>query len=148
MRELIRFALEYAYSTPPDWAAHQGHAANALARLLRRYILRREEVRVWWRFFCAMTAHAPRDPELGAWQAKMQRDLVAFFAGVLSGGVTRGELRLSQEASIEAERLVGLAHGLALRQLLDPRPAVVAACRSLLEAEIAAICTSRTVVRL
>ena len=60
-RGLVHFALHYAYATPPDWREHAGHASKGLARLLRRYVLARDDVRAWWRFFCAVTAHAARD---------------------------------------------------------------------------------------
>jgi AcrR family transcriptional regulator len=140
-RGLVKFAIEYAYAPPSDWDDHTTDTATALRRLLRRYLLTRREVRDWWRFWSAMTAHAPRDEDVAKWQRTTHRKLVEFFASVLETGAVR-------EPELEAERLVALAHGLALRQLVDDRRAVLATARALLEAEIERLCASRTGVRL
>ncbi|WP_394846489.1 TetR family transcriptional regulator [Pendulispora brunnea] len=147
-RGLIRFALSYAYQPPPDWSAHEGDTGSALRRLFQRYLLQRDQVRVWWRFWCAITAAASSDPEMAEWQMRTHQALVGFFAAVLGPAERRGELASRVDADAEAERLVALAHGLALRQLVDPRPEVFDLCKSLLEQEIERVCTSRTDVRL
>src|SRR5262245_7858035 len=58
---LLAAALDYAYREPFDWPEHAGDARRGLRRLLRRYILRQRGVRAWWRFWCAVTAHAAKD---------------------------------------------------------------------------------------
>src|SRR5262245_55015778 len=55
---LLEAALDYAYREPFDWSEHAADSRRALRRLLQRYVLRRRDVRAWWRFWCAITAHA------------------------------------------------------------------------------------------
>ncbi len=145
---LLRFALQYAYATPPDWSAHAGDTRTALRRLFRRYLLDRKNVRMWWRFFCAVTAHAAHDRYFASWQEDTQSKLIAFFADVLRAGVERGEIIRTADVRMEAERAVAFAHGVALRQLTDPGKATLALAEALLDAEIERLCQSRTSVRL
>lgn len=147
-RGLVRFALQYAYAAPPDWSEHQGDTSSALARLFRRYVLDREEVRTWWRFFCAVTAHAGHDAFFRKCQTDTQEKLVAFFGDVLRAGQRRGEVPRALDADVEAEHAVALAHGVALRQLTSPGRPGIALAKRILEAEIRRLCVSRTSVRL
>jgi AcrR family transcriptional regulator len=133
---LLEAALDYAYREPLDWPEHAKDARRGLTRLLRRYVLRRREVRDWWRFWCAVTAQAAKDRRIAARQKKNQLALVAFFAKVIGSGVARGELRRGLDPEREAERLVALAHGLALRQLVDGGPSAVRVAEALLAAEV------------
>jgi AcrR family transcriptional regulator len=138
---LLEAALDYAYREPLDWAEHSTGARRGLGRLLRRYVLRRREVRDWWRFWCAVTAQAAKDRHIAARQRKNQRALVAFFAKVIASGVESGELRRGLDADREAERLVALAHGVALRQLVDGSNDVIRASEALLASEVRGLLT-------
>ena len=129
---LILAAVDFAYRPPADWKEHQDTTGRALRRLLKRYVLDEDKVRVWWRFFCAITAHASSDADLAARQAHNQRYLVDFFARVIRQGRQSGDVDQCVDPRMAAESLVGLAHGLALRQLLEPSPAVLRRCRRLL----------------
>src|SRR5262245_59245399 len=80
---LLEAALDYAYREPFDWLDHAGDPKRALRRLLRRYVLRKREVRAWWRFWCAVTAYAAKDRRVAARQRKNQRALVGFFARII-----------------------------------------------------------------
>lgn len=133
---LLRAALDYAYREPLDWAEHASDARRGLRRLFRRYVLTRREVRVWWRFWCAMNAYAAKDSSVAKRLRENQRALVDFFARLIASGVERGELARKLDPKREAERLVALAHGLALSQLIDPRRALADESEALLEAEI------------
>jgi len=145
---LVRFALQYAYAAPPDWSAHSGDTKSALERLFRRYLLDRDDVRTWWRFFCAVTAHAARDAVIRKCQVEAQEQLVGFFADVLGAGQKRGDVSRSLDAADEAEHAVALAHGVALRQLTSPGKAGLTLAKRILDAEIKRLCASRTNVRL
>jgi AcrR family transcriptional regulator len=159
---LLLAAIDFAYRPPADFSAHAGSPRASLRRLARRYVLRQPKVRVWWRFYFAAVAHAAKDAEVAQRLADNRRSLVLFFAAALAAGAAPGgpadprpegahEARLAPaapEAEEAAERLVALAHGLALRQLTEPGEATVAACERLLEAEIELACRSRTSVQL
>lgn len=135
---LLRAALDYAYQRPSDWGSYEGSAREALHRLARRYVLIRPEVRVWWRFWCAVTAHASSDRKVAERQKENHGFLVGFFAEIVARGVARGEFAKAAVAEV-AERLCALAHGLALRQLVDDRPAVCRKAQRILAAEIDAL---------
>lgn len=119
-RGLLDAAVDYAYQPPPNLFDDGGSAASALSRVLgERYVLRRAKVRLWWRFYSAISAHASKDVELAHRLSANHRALVGFFADILAQGNGSGEL-LVEQTNEEAERLVALAHGLALWQLVDP----------------------------
>jgi AcrR family transcriptional regulator len=158
---LLLAAIDFAYRPPADFAAHAGSPRASLRRLARRYVLRQPKVRVWWRFYFAAVAHAAKDAEVAQRLAHNRRSLVLFFAAALAAeaapggpaaprpeGAHEALLAPAPEAEEAAERLVALAHGLALRQLTEPGEATVAACECLLEAEIELACRSRTSVQL
>ncbi|MDQ3034213.1 MAG: TetR/AcrR family transcriptional regulator [Myxococcota bacterium] len=146
-RGLLDAAIDYAYQRPRDLEEHTASTRATLERLLRRYLLRDKKVRVWWRFYCALVAHAPTDRALARRLTQRRRALVTFFADVLETGIARRELALEAPTAC-AERLVAIAHGAALSQLVDPSEAVLHASEQLLAAEVARICESRTTVQL
>jgi hypothetical protein len=53
--------------------------------------------------------------------------------------VKRKELRPRLVARLEAERLVGLAHGIALQQLVDPAPRAAARAERVLRSAVRAL---------
>ena len=132
---LLVAALDYAYRAPRDWERDLADPRAALGRLLARYVLDRASIRTWWRFWCAVTAHAPRDPELARRQEENQAALLGFFTEALSHGVTRGAFFVA-EPRVEAEAMVALGYGVALRQLIDESPLATARARALLDAAV------------
>jgi TetR/AcrR family transcriptional repressor of bet genes len=147
-RGLLDAAVDFAYQPPRDLEAHGASTRATLERLLRGYVLRERKVRVWWRFYCALVAHAPKDRALTRRLTERRRALVAFFAAALEAGEARGEIALDAPAARIAERIVVVAHGAALGQLVDPSAATLAAAEALLAEEVASACESRTVVQL
>jgi AcrR family transcriptional regulator len=149
---LLLAAIDFAYRPPADFREHAASPPAGLRRLLRRYVLRQHKVRVWWRFYFAVVAHAAKDPAVAQRLADNRRALVLFFAAAIEAGPATPSdapaCPLSPAAEAAAERLVALAHGLALRQLTDPCEATIAACERAFEAEIALACASRTTVQL
>jgi AcrR family transcriptional regulator len=135
---LLLASLDYAYHPPHDWSWHAVDPRQSLTRLTRRYVLDKDDQRAWWRFWCAMTAHAPRAADLSRRQTENQQTRVAFFRAVLQWGVDQGNFT-AVNPETDSERLVAFAHGLALRQLVDPSAGVVASCCRLLTNEIEAL---------
>lgn len=133
---LLDAALDYAYQPPRDFAQHRATARATLERLLQRYVLRRPKVRVWWRFYCAVVAHAAKDRRLARRIAENRRLLVQFFAAAVAVGIESGEVQTRQSPAQIAERLVTVAHGAALSQLVDGSPAAVRAAEAILAAEL------------
>ncbi len=155
-RGLLLAAIDFAYRPPADFGEHASARAR-LRRLARRYALRKPKVRTWWRFYFALVAHAAKDPDVARRLADNRRSLVLFFAAALAPDPPHGDAAPradepdeAAEAAAEAaaERLVALAHGLALRQLIEPDEATIDACERLLGAEIERTCASCTIVRL
>lgn len=132
---LLAAALDYAYREPPGWSAEGLDAAARLGAVLARYVLRRRRVLVWWRFFVAVSAYAAKDRRVAARLGRHQERLVDYVASLVAAA---GQRRAG-EARREAERLMALAHGAALRQLLEPRPARFAWAEALFAAELRAL---------
>ena len=133
---LLDAAIDYAYQPPRDFEDHQATTRATLERLLRRYVLGPPKVRVWWRFYCAVVAHAAKDRRVARRLAETRRALVQFFAAAIERGIERGEVRSGRSATEIAERLVTVAHGAALSQLVDPSPASVRVAERLLATEL------------
>lgn len=141
-RGLLEAAIDFAYRPPRRRRGECAHAGEAsldpretLERVLERYVLEKPSVRVWWRFYAALLAQSSKDAALRRRLSANARALVAFVASSLQAGAAAGTFAFEGPATNLAERLVALAHGLAMQQLLDTSKATSIAARKLLAAE-------------
>ena len=118
-RELLQFTLETSLERRRVQRFDRAslRPAEAIRRTLESALPLDEESRLHWIVTIAFTAQATSDPELAA----TQRDAYREFRSYLVRLVRDDDESLSRgEATVEAERLIALADGIALQALFDP----------------------------
>ena len=133
-RSLTLAALDSAPGAPAT--SEDGGPLAQLQALFRSFILEDADRRAWWRFWVEVTAQAARDPELRDRQRIRMEAQRQEVEDLVALGVQRGELRPELDASLIAEPLLALAHGLAIQQLISPDAATVRRASDALEGSI------------
>ena len=130
--KLIMAALQAAYLAPPD---HGVSAKSPLAQLkvfAFHHIFRPSTDR-FWRFWVNCAAAGTRDAELRKHQNRRfekQRDV---WTTLILEAMDAGELPSSPNAQVIAEQLMIFAHGLVMRQILQPGHDTRLHCEKLLQ---------------
>lgn len=131
-RKLSIAVLEFVYRLPDDWDAQRARRAG-IPRLLAPFILENELRRNWWKFWLRYGAEAATDPELRAYQVRRMASQERFYARTIREATERGEIRPIYDAEECARALLGLAHGLAVAQVVDGSSESVARAKAVLE---------------
>lgn len=131
-RKLSIAVLEFVYRLPDDWDAQRARAAG-IPRLLQPFVLENELRRNWWKFWLRYGAEAATDPELRAYQVRRMASQERFYARTIREATERGEMNPVYEPEESARALLGLAHGLAVAQVIDGSPDSVSRAKALLE---------------
>lgn len=131
-RKLSIAVLEFVYRLPEDWDAQRARRAG-ISRLLEPFILDTELRRNWWKFWLRYGAEAATDPELRAYQVRRMASQERFYARTIREATERGEMSPLYGPEESARALLGLAHGLAVAQVVDGSPDSVARARSTIE---------------
>ncbi len=133
-RSLILATLDAAPAAPAT--GEDGTPLERLHSLFRWFILEDADRRAWWRFWVEVTAQAARDADLRERQRMRMESQRREVEDLVSLGVQRGELRAELDATLIAEPLLALAHGLAIQQLISPDAATVRRASDALEGSI------------
>ncbi|WP_164547933.1 TetR/AcrR family transcriptional regulator [Variovorax beijingensis] len=132
---LLIAALESAYELPSDWEQYRGSPATQLRRLVLGYVCRTSRDR-FWRFWINYLAASTRNEEMSAHQRTRYLRQERFWAHLIRDAILAGEFKASLDPRHEAEQLLPLAHGLLVRQLVNPQAEVRAEARALLGARL------------
>lgn len=131
-RKLSIAVLEFVYRLPADWDAQRARRAG-IPRLLAPFVLENELRRNWWKFWLRYGAEASIDPELRAYQVRRMASQERFYARTIREATERGEMHPIYDAEECARALLGLAHGLAVAQVVDGSPESVTRAKAVLE---------------
>ena len=129
---LVMEALQAAYQkTLPD--ADSSHTPlERLKGFAFGYILHEPNDR-FWRFWMNYTVYGSRNEELRNHQVHWFKKQQAFWTKLVKEAVKSGELPEHLDSAATAEQLLIFAHGLMVRQILQPDKRSQAHCRKLLE---------------
>ncbi|MGE0629765.1 MAG: TetR family transcriptional regulator C-terminal domain-containing protein, partial [Hyphomicrobiaceae bacterium] len=124
---------------PDDWESYEGSPIAQLGRLMGGYVFRTSSDR-FWRFWINYTARSTRDEDMRRRQAERFERQRSFWAKLIADGIEQGIFRPDLDSEMEAERLLLIAHGLIVRQILSPDPTTRDLARRILDKEINALC--------
>jgi hypothetical protein len=96
----------------------------------------------FWRFWINYTARSTRDQDMRQRQAQRYERQLNFWTTLVEDGIKEGVFRADLDSRRAAERLLLIAHGLIVRQILSPDPATRERAREVLEEELAAMSRS------
>lgn len=132
---LLIAALESAYELPSDWEHYRGSPAAQLRRLVFGYVCRTPKDR-FWRFWINYLAASMRNEEMAAHQRTRYMRQERFWARLIRDAILAGEFKASLDPRYEAEQLLSVAHGLLVRQLVNPQAEVRCEAQALLGARL------------
>lgn len=120
-RGVLLASIEYGYRLRPhDWV--EGDPATNLRSLLRRYELTTDVRRTWWQFWLAAASFAQHDDEVAQIFCHQHRWVIDRFSMVLRDGVQREVFGPMADVEASAVKMVNLAHGQAVAQLVGQVP--------------------------
>jgi len=117
-RELLAFTLETSLEQRRTTRAQRTDldASDPLRALLSVALPADDEGRLHWTVTVAFAAHAASDDRL----QRVQRDAYRSFRSHLVALLLENEPLTTDDATVEAERLIALVDGIALQALFDP----------------------------
>ena len=134
---LLIEAMDSAYVLPPDWDRYRRLSpAVQLGRMVEHFMVDSPQRHRGWRFFVEYVAAAGYNAALRQRHEERYERQRRFYARVIAAGVAAGELAPDLDAGQEAARLLALAHGLAVQQLVTPDHLSTADARQILESHL------------
>ena len=110
-------SIEYGYKQRPHEWDIDDPSAN-LRALLRRYELTNSAKRTWWHFWLAVASYAQSNTEIAEILENQHAWVIDRFESVVQEGLCRGVFSGTDDPHKAAVRLVNLAHGQAIAQLV------------------------------
>jgi AcrR family transcriptional regulator len=131
-QKLIMAALQAAYEAPPDQDSESGSPLGRLKAFAFSHIFRSSSDR-FWRFWVNYAAAGTRNSELRRHQHRRFEKQQAHWARLIQGAIDAGELPAELRPHDVAEQMLIFAHGLVMRQILQPDAENRARCERLME---------------
>jgi len=125
-------ALQAAYNFPLPGADATHSPLTRLKVFALGYILNEPNAR-FWRFWMNYTVYGSRNEELRRHQNHWFKKQNAFWGKLVGEAISCGELPSETDSAATAEDLLVFAHGLMVRQILQPDRPSQSRCRKLLE---------------
>jgi len=131
---LLIEAMDSVYVLPPDWDRYRRLPPTVqLERMVEYFIVDSLRRHRGWRFFVEYMAAVGHHAALRQRHEERYERQRRFFTRVIAAGVAAGELTTDLDPEQEAARLLALANGLALQQVVTPDHLSPAEARQILE---------------
>ena len=134
---LLVEALDAAYVLPPDWDRYRRLSPTAqLERMIEHFMVDSPRRHRAWRFFVEYVAAAGYHATLRQRHEERYERQRRFYARLIAGGVAADEFATDLDPELEAARLLALAHGLAIQQVVTPEHLSARDARQILESHL------------